>query len=107
MDVARGHSSCGTRALLSRRAWDLPGPGIEPVFHALAGGFLTTEPPGKPQRILHVTDIEMNGKVAGVWRNGRSGEGVKGKDPPVQPTQGLHELSSKVSPFPWTGRKQR
>ena len=27
--------------------WDLPGPGIEPVSPALAGGFLTTEPPGK------------------------------------------------------------
>ena len=28
--------------------WDLPGPGIEPVSPALAGGFLTTAPPGKP-----------------------------------------------------------
>ena len=27
--------------------WDLPGPGIEPVSPALAGGFLTTVPPGK------------------------------------------------------------
>ena len=30
--------------------WDLPGlpgPGIEPLFSALAGGFLTTGPPGK------------------------------------------------------------
>ena len=25
--------------------WDLPGPGIEPVSPALAGGFFTTEPP--------------------------------------------------------------
>ena len=31
--------------------WDLPGPGIEPVFPALAGGFLTTAPPGKPAYI--------------------------------------------------------
>ena len=30
--------------------WDLPGPGLEPVSPALAGGFLTTEPPGKPQK---------------------------------------------------------
>ena len=29
--------------------WDLPGPGIEPVSLALAGGFLTTGPPGKPR----------------------------------------------------------
>ena len=28
--------------------WDLPRPGLEPVFPALAGGFLTTAPPGKP-----------------------------------------------------------
>ena len=27
--------------------WDLPGPGLEPVFPALAGGFPTTAPPGK------------------------------------------------------------
>ena len=27
--------------------WNLPGPGIEPVFPALAGGFLTTGPPGR------------------------------------------------------------
>ena len=28
--------------------WDLPGPGLEPVSPALAGGCLTTVPPGKP-----------------------------------------------------------
>ena len=28
--------------------WDLPGPGIEPMSPALAGGFFTAEPPGKP-----------------------------------------------------------
>ena len=27
--------------------WDLPGPGLEPVSPALAGGFLTTVPTGK------------------------------------------------------------
>ena len=30
-----------------RGMWDLPGPGVEPVSPALAGGFLTTAPPGK------------------------------------------------------------
>ena len=57
--VARGLSSCGSQALecrLSSRGtwayllhgmWDLPGPGLEPVSPALAGGFLTTAPPGK------------------------------------------------------------
>ena len=28
--------------------WDLPGPRIEPMSPASAGGFFTTEPPGKP-----------------------------------------------------------
>ena len=28
--------------------WDLPGPGLEPMYPALAGGFLTNVPPGKP-----------------------------------------------------------
>ena len=27
--------------------WNLPGPGIEPVSSTLAGGFLSTVPPGK------------------------------------------------------------
>ena len=29
---------------------DRPGPGVEPVSPALAGGFFTTAPPGKPGR---------------------------------------------------------
>ena len=40
--------SCGARAQLLRGMWDLPRPGLEPVSPALAGGFLTTAPPGKP-----------------------------------------------------------
>ena len=31
---------------------DLPGPGTEPVSPELAGGFFTTEPPGKPLSTL-------------------------------------------------------
>ena len=41
-------SSCGSRAQLLRGMWDLPRPGPEPVSPALAGGPLTTAPPGKP-----------------------------------------------------------
>ena len=33
------------------RMWNLPGPGIEPVSPALAGGFFTTEPSGKPAEL--------------------------------------------------------
>ena len=39
--VAHG-LSCSTAGM-----WDLPGPGLEPVSPALAGGFLTIAPPGK------------------------------------------------------------
>ena len=46
-------SSCGSRAQLLRGMWDLPGPGLEPVSPALAGGFSTTAPPGKAQTILN------------------------------------------------------
>ena len=38
---------CGTWAQLLRGIWNLPGPGIEPVSPALAGGFLSIVPPGK------------------------------------------------------------
>ena len=51
--VARGLSSCGTGAELLCGMWDLPGPGIEPVSPALAGGFLTAAPPGKSP-VLHI-----------------------------------------------------
>ena len=43
-------SSCGTQTLSWLCAmWDLPGSEIEPVAPALAGGFFTMEPPGKPK----------------------------------------------------------
>ena len=45
-------SSCGARAYLLRGMWDLLGPGLEPTSPALAGGFLTTAPPGKPQQLF-------------------------------------------------------
>ena len=35
--------------------WDLPGPGIKPLSPALAGGFLTTEPPGKSQHLVFLS----------------------------------------------------
>ena len=45
--LERSLSSCGARAQLLGGMWDLPEPGIEPMSPALAGGFLTTAPPGK------------------------------------------------------------
>ena len=48
--VALGHrlSSCGAWLCCSAAWGDLAGSGIKPVSPALAGGVLTTEPPGKP-----------------------------------------------------------
>ena len=41
-------SSCGSRAQLLHGMWDPPRLGLEPRSPALAGGLLTTVPPGKP-----------------------------------------------------------
>ena len=46
--AARGLSSCGTGSELLHGMCSPPGPGIKPVSPALAGGFFTNEPPGKP-----------------------------------------------------------
>ena len=47
-----GFSSCGMQSQFPHGTWDLLGQGIEPVFLALAGGLLTTGPPGKSKVIL-------------------------------------------------------
>ena len=69
--VARRLSSCGLRALerrlssfgtwaqLLRSMQDLPRPGIKPVSPALAGGFLTTAPPGKSLELFHYPIIKL------------------------------------------------
>ena len=54
--VARGLSSCGTWALLLQGMWDLSGLGIKPLSPALAGGVLTTAPPGKSQPCFFLTE---------------------------------------------------
>ena len=48
--LERRLSSCGAQAQLLRSMWDLPRPGLKPVSRSLAGGFLTTVPPGTSQR---------------------------------------------------------
>ena len=50
-------SSCGSRTQPLRGMWDLPRPGLEPVSPALAGGFSTTAPPGKPRLFFWVEDF--------------------------------------------------
>ena len=51
-------SSCGTWAYLSHGIEDLPKPGIEPVSHALAGGFLNTSPLGKSDFISILVSVQ-------------------------------------------------
>ena len=53
-------SSCSAQAsgvvaqtLLPCGLWDLPRPGMKHVFPALAGGFLTIEPPGKSEPLAY------------------------------------------------------
>ena len=46
----------GSRAQPLRGMRDLPRPGLEPVSPALAGGFSTTAPPGKPS----CSDFKVN-----------------------------------------------
>ena len=45
-------SNCGSGAQMLRGMWDLPRPGLEPASPALAGGFSTTAPPGKPRKMI-------------------------------------------------------
>ena len=52
--------------------WDLPGPGIEPVSPALAGGFLTTVPPGKSGTLCFLI-MRKSGKCKG-WLAEESGD---------------------------------
>ena len=54
-------SNCGTRAQLLRGMWDLPRPGLEPVSPALADGFLTTAPPGKPLPLFLIACMQPEG----------------------------------------------
>ena len=47
--LERRLSSYGAQAYLLCSMWDLPRPRIKPVSPVLAGGFLTTAPPRKPE----------------------------------------------------------
>ena len=45
--------------LVAPLPWDLPIPGIKPVSPALAGGFFTTESPGKPIIPVLIAILQM------------------------------------------------
>uniref|UniRef100_A0A8C0CMQ9 Cysteine--tRNA ligase, cytoplasmic n=1 Tax=Balaenoptera musculus TaxID=9771 RepID=A0A8C0CMQ9_BALMU len=46
---------------LLRGMWDLPRPGLEPMSPALAGGFLTTAPPGKSLSWVFIENVNITG----------------------------------------------
>ena len=46
-----------------RGTWDLPGPGLEPMSPALAGGFLTTAPPGKSAIVFLEKKLQTRSRV--------------------------------------------
>ena len=52
-------NSCGSQAQLFRGTWVSPRPRIEPMSPALAGGFFTTEPPGKPFQFFFFSKQEF------------------------------------------------
>ena len=53
-------SSCGAWAQLLHGMWDLPGPGLEPMSPALAGGFLTTAPPVKSPSMFQMKHFNLS-----------------------------------------------
>ena len=61
-------SSCDSRAQPLRGMWDPPGSGHEPVSPALAGGFPTTAPPGKPGLTLLITYCTISEKTWSVFK---------------------------------------
>ena len=50
--------------------WNLPRPGLKPMSPALAGRFLTTEPPGKPSPFL--AGVDLSPPSLGIWKHALS-----------------------------------
>ena len=87
--------------------WDLPAPGLEPVCPALAGGFLTTVPPGKsPEFILRDEKKKRDGKN-NTERGARGwSSGLRDSSPGIVETGSDQEvITSKTTPraegLPW------
>ena len=60
--LERRLSSCGAQAWFLRSMWNPPGPGLKPASPALAGGFLTTAPPGESPvfLVINIDAIILN-----------------------------------------------
>ena len=75
--------------------WDPPGPGLEPMSPALAGGFLTTAPPGKPPS----TGFLKSGPISGAGLVQRP-VGPQPHGCPPSSNSCLRELQAKAEPRP-------
>ena len=67
-------SSCGARAYFLHSMWDLPAPALKPVSPTLAGGFLTTVPPGKSRLYYFIYKTKwsrrpLRWKRSKMWRS--------------------------------------
>ena len=69
--LERRLSSCCARASLLRGMWELPEPGLEPLSPALAGGFLTTAPLGKPPPLSILENFKHTEKLKELHENTR------------------------------------
>ena len=81
--------------LLFTSPGDLPNPGIKPAPPALAGGFFTTEPPGKPQYVAKAWK-----RLGYAWPTLRRRK--RGAPTAVTPSPALHS-SILAWRIPWTG----
>ena len=85
-------SNRGSRAESLRGTWDLPRPGLEPAFSALAGRFSTTAPPGKPHPFSFSLYLSL--ELRSVFRR----QHIVGVCVLIRPTT-LCLLTSEFNPF--------
>ena len=69
--------------------WSLPRPGIEPVSFALAGGWLTSGPPGKPCFLVKMILQGLRRPSTGVFRL-LVGPSLGARDPECLPPARVH-----------------
>ena len=88
-------SNCGSRAQLLCGMWNLPRPGLEPVFPALAGRFSTTAPPGKaPPFFDNTNQLTCDSPLQIPWPCFRA-QGLYCESPP----ENCHKLHIASSPI--------
>ena len=81
--------------------WDLPGPGLEPVSPALAGGFLTIAPLGKSPHLLRSENNPLWLYDLSFWSTGVTATPLgPGPWPAALPPGTKEETTSPMAPGP-------